>query len=221
MFPAGVRSPESSVNESGACLLDLRRRTGQYLPTAASTGCVLPHAVKRRGLSGTSRVENLLIYELNGMVSMLIQSSPQGILPRTMSGRSQNLLFGAISTASDPIPRCAAAIQDVVIELGKYWKLKPDHAKSIAPEIDLGDLFSCVYSFPDFRYARAWLMMTDIANTQQICRAAIKYSFCSAATSLRHICLWLSSDPMPCSPQGCCNPYSHVSRKLCRLLHFS
>lgn len=65
-----------------------------------------------------------------------------------MSARSQTPLFGVISTASDPVLRCAAAIQDVVIELGKYWKLKLDHAKSIAPEIELGDIFSRVCSSP-------------------------------------------------------------------------
>lgn len=63
-----------------------------------------------------------------------------------MSTNSSNLLFGVISTASNPVPRCAAAIKDAVIELGKYWTLNNDEARLIAPDVDLGDILSQVCS---------------------------------------------------------------------------
>ena len=61
-----------------------------------------------------------------------------------MTTRPSNLLFGVISTASDPVPRCAAAVRDTVIELSKYWRLNHHNAEKIALDIDLGDIFSHV-----------------------------------------------------------------------------
>lgn len=61
-----------------------------------------------------------------------------------MAGDAQIALFGIISTLENPLPRCAALMENSVIELSNLWRLRGHMFEEIPEEVDMATIFQNV-----------------------------------------------------------------------------
>lgn len=88
------------------------------------------------------------------------------------------LLFGVISTEDNPDPRCAALIDDTVVELSKLWRLRYAVTKESSWDIDIAVIFQCV-SNPGFMHLIHQSYLTTewvrLGFLESIRRAAVEH----------------------------------------------
>lgn len=63
-----------------------------------------------------------------------------------MAAEARNALFGVISTTANPLPRCAALMENSVIDLSKFWRLRGHAFGEIPAEVDIAGIFQNVSS---------------------------------------------------------------------------